>query len=283
MRVPNTPPPGLHAHPTRTLFLLDQPALRPFFYMADGYHTRVFGDWKTLLTAARQEPPSTAVLVHADTLLPGSSVWDVLQAAPSLPVLVAIDLTTAQSEGVRLLLKRGVSELIDLPVENSPAALLVRLREAHARPYKRRLEAGLSRYVGGNAVTLIRAAAEVTVDGGLSTDLAGIFGVNERTVGTWCAREGLPAPRRLLVWLRVLLAVSLLEEHGRTWKNAARSSGYVSDNALRRAISGLLGPRVSLAGPKERVWTEAMATFNAELRRHRERLRNPRELAPHAS
>ncbi len=276
----------MRAHPTRTLFLLDQPALRPFFYMAGGYHTRVFGDWKTLLTAARQEPPSTAVLVHKDTLPPGSPdscVRDVLEATPFLPVLVAIDLATAQSEGVRLLLKQGVSELIDLPVENTPAALLVRLREAHARPYKRRLEAGLSRYVGGNAVTLIRAAAEVTVDGGLSTDLAGVFGVNERTVSTWCAREGLPPPRRLLVWLRVLLAVSLLEEPGRTWRNAARSSGYVNDGALRRAISGLLDPRVSLAGPKERMWTEAMATFNAELRRHRERLRNPREVAPRAS
>jgi AraC-like DNA-binding protein len=155
----------------------------------------------------------------------------------------------------------GVSDFVDLPIEHNPSSLLVRLQSTHARPFKRRLEKGLPD-VSSSALTLVTHAAGVAADGGLSTDLAREFGVSERTLAGWCSREGLPPPRRLLVWLRVLLALTLLEEPWRTMNRTARAVGYTDDSSFRRAAASLLGQRVRRGGP---TFKAALASFAAEL------------------
>jgi methylphosphotriester-DNA--protein-cysteine methyltransferase len=248
------------------------------------YQVRTYRNWEALIEAAPREAPSTAVLVDAfadNTLAPDPALRELLRVAPLLPVLASVDLSSACPEAVRTVLEWGVSGLVDCPLEAPPEALFSRLRDAHARPFKRRLDC-LSRYASSNAVTLIRAAAEVSSDGGLSTDLAAIFGVTERTLSEWCAREALPPPRRLLAWTRVLLAIALLEEPVRTWRNVAQSTGYVNDRGLRRAIKTLLGEDKAPADPRQRTLAEAVKTFEGELFEHRERLRlarRPRRLA----
>jgi transcriptional regulator GlxA family with amidase domain len=127
----------------------------------------------------------------------------------------------------------------------------------------------LSRYVSPNAMTLIRAAAAVVFDCGLSEELAGIFGVNERTLGKWCTAEGLPPPRRLLAWIRVLLGAALLKEGTRSWNNAARSTGYVDASGLRRAVAGFLRPPQPGADERRSSFHAALAAFDSELHQRR--------------
>lgn len=275
MSIPDPPNTVYRAHPPRTLLLLESQPLGFLLSQDAPYQARTYPSWEALTEAARREAPSTAVLVNPfadDTLTPDPSLRELLRVAPLLPVLAWIDLGSSCVEGIRSVLEWGVSGLVDHPLEAPPEALVSRLRDAHARPFKHRLDR-LSRYTSGNAVTLIRAAAEVSSDGGLSTDLASIFGVTERTLSEWCTREALPPPRRLLAWTRVLLAIALLEEPGRTWRNVAQSTGYVNDRGLRRAIKSLLREDQAPADLRQHTFAEAVKTFEGELFEHRERLR----------
>lgn len=271
----------MRAPSVRTLLVLDDATFHPLPFPAEGYRaTRVVG-WDALRAAVRRAPPSTAVLVapfSASSGAPDPRLQELLSAAPLLPVLVAVDLGASDPADVRALLGWGVSEVVDVRLEGGPEALVPRFRAAHARPFKRRLEAGLSRYVSPNAMTLIRAAAAVVCDCGLSPELAGVFGVNERTVGKWCAAEGLPPPRRLLAWVRVLLGVALLEEGTRSWNNAARSTGYVDASGLRRAVAGFLPPPRADAPSGRPSFQTGMAAFDGELHQCRERMRGTRGL-----
>ncbi|MBV9108522.1 MAG: hypothetical protein JO306_03845 [Gemmatimonadetes bacterium] len=200
-------------------------------------------------------------------------LYDLLIAAPLLPVVAAADLGESARASLRQIVAWGISEVLDIRLESRPEALERRLRVTHGRPLKRRIESGLSRFVSANALTLVRAAVEVACDGGLSSDLASVFGVNERTVGDWCTRAGVPPPRRLLAWARVLLGTALLEETRRSWVNVARCSGYVEANSLRRAIRTLVPEAMSDASGHRPEFTRAMSGFEADLRRHRERVR----------
>ena len=262
------------SRPGRALLVLDDSRFHPLPNPGAGYQTARVRDSNALLSAVRRAPPSTAVLIapfedHSGALDP--RLRDLLLAAPQLPVLAAADLRGSPVVGLRQILAWGVSEIVDIRLEGDPEALKRRLKAAHGRPLKRRLEAGLSRFVSANAMTLIRAAAEVACDGGLSPDLAGVFGVNERTVGDWCTRAGIPPPRRLLAWARVLLGTALLEETRRSWVNAARCSGYVEAKALRRAIRTLVPQAMADVRGVRPEFSCVISEFEADLRRHRER------------
>jgi hypothetical protein len=246
------------------LLLLDTPALRPFAFMGATYHVEIL-NWSGLIEATRQAPPSAAVLVEAfpggpDT--PNPKLKELIAVAQSIPVLAGFDFASARHTGVRLLAEWGIDDMVDLPIEHTPQSLLIRLETVHALPFKKRLVAALSREVSPNALTLMIAAAGTAADGGLSNDLANAFGVGERTMGSWCAREGLPPPRRLLAWLRVLLGLMLLEQPWRTVRDTARAVGYVDDSTFRRAAVALLGEKIQLRGES---FAKALAAFTAEL------------------
>ena len=115
-----------------------------------------------------------------------------------------------------------------------------------------------------DARTLLRAAAETVVDRGGRDVLAGIFGFYGRTLSARCADLHLPAPRQLLGWMRVLLALAVLEEPGRTVMNVALCCGYNDNSALKRAIenfAGALAPTI-----RDQRWEPAFDRFLDELR-----------------
>jgi transcriptional regulator GlxA family with amidase domain len=184
-----------------------------------------------------------------------------------LPVVAALPLAPKYTAATRELLALGVAEIIDADFERTAAALRSRLLAAHAKPLKNLVEPALSRFVSENALTLIRGAIETAVDRGSALDLAGVFGAADRTVTGWCHRERLPPPRRLLAWMRVLLALALLREPRRSVLNAAVSAGYGTEHALRRVLREFLGGD---AQPRARSLDQALATLNAELRVLRE-------------
>ncbi len=85
------------------------------------------------------------------------------------------------------------------------------------------------------ALELLQSAAAAVARRGDARELAGELDLHPRTVLRRVTEAGLPVPRRLLAWLRILLAARLLEG-GATIRHAALACGYVAESGLRRVI-----------------------------------------------
>ncbi|HEU4452071.1 MAG TPA: helix-turn-helix domain-containing protein [Longimicrobium sp.] len=263
----------------RLVLVLDAPVLKTLRAVggASEYRAKAVAGWEALDEALAMAAPSTIAVVDPYDGRPPSEglsprVPELIRRHPMTPVVVAMGLEDPIVEHVAEVLAWGVAEVVDLDLENTPTALVPRLRGAHARPIKRRIDSILSPYASTDAAMLLHAACEVAVDGGGAPELARRFGVETRTVAGWCRREALPPPRRLLAWTRVLLAAVLLEEGERPVLNAARGACYANDNALRRAMRDLVGGDPSTM-PRETIFARATERFNDELRELREEVR----------
>lgn len=229
--------------------------------------------WGELEEVVRSAPPSAVVLLdpyagrQAGEAFP--RLHELLRRYPSLTVVAAVELTADTLADVKTLLEWGVSEVIDTGGECTPRGVHARLRQAHARPLKRRLEQALWSFVGTEARNLLMGAAEVAVEGGGAPDLARALAVAPRTLTERCARADLPPPRQVQAWMRILLACMLLDDPGRTVYAAAWACGYSTDRSLRRAVSAFVGSDSTTlrAGG---AFDQAARTFNGVLRETRE-------------
>ena len=277
MRVPAVPPPGLVSHGPRTvLHLADH-----FDHLSstDRYRPRACATWDELVQNVQTAPPSTVLLARAE---PGDGTLQALQmlmrATPSIPVVMAHSFRApGAAQHLEAALDAGISEVVNLDLERTFAAMHPAMRRAHARPLKRRIEAQLPAWMSDPARTLLRAAAETVVDGGGRQVLASIFAVQQRTVADWTAELALPPPRRLLGWTRVLMALTLLEEANRTVRNVAESCGYSDDTALKRAVENFTG---APSATRAQTFTTAYEAFLDELWHRRESRREARIIEP---
>lgn len=280
MTAPIAPPLLSFAANLRPVLVME-PGLVPVF-SATGAPFSVVGDvaWSELDAALRRAPATTLVVVdpyagprRGDRF---PAVRDLLRRFPSVPVVAAMELHPEMAGDVEMLLEWGVSEVVSLGREGTARALAARLRQAHARPFKRALERSLSSYTGAEARHILLAGAEVAAEGGLAPELAARLGVTPRTLTVRCARAELPAPRQVQAWLRMLLACVLLDDPGRTVYGAAYASGYQTDRSLRRAITALLGVD-STTLRRAGAFATAAEAFNAALRDAREAARERRK------
>jgi hypothetical protein len=261
-----------HGIPRRELLLHDAAALRGLSAIAGQYSARTLG-WDDLIAAAREADPSTVIVLapSRDDSVFGARVRELITAAAGvISVVAAVPFQSGYASHVQALLDCGITDIVDVELDVTPDAMLPRLRAVHGQLLKRLLEPALPRFTPVNTRTLIYAAAEVAVDRGTAVDLATLFQSTERTISGWCARAALPPPRRLLAWMRLVLALSLLESPRRSIAKAATGAGYSFDHSLRRAVRDLLG---GSAPPRERTVTEAVEVFAAELRSLKEKRR----------
>lgn len=266
---------GQRAHPPREVLVLEG-AFPSFPQRTEGYLVRGLPGWAALRESVRTAAPSTIVLVRAGGAEQQiEALRELIRETPSVPVVAAVPFARATTAQVRALLDAGLAEIANADDNTTLAALAPALRQAHARPLKRRIEERMPVWVPEDARTLVRAAAETVVDGGGREAFAGIFGIYVRTVGARCAEAGLPPPRRLLGWVRVLLALTLLEEAHRTALNAALVCGYTDNSSLKRAVENFTGPAV-LSSIRDQTFAAAFDGFAAELRRLRHDGRRPR-------
>jgi transcriptional regulator GlxA family with amidase domain len=115
--------------------------------------------------------------------------------------------------------------------------------------------------------TIIHAAASAVASGGNARDLALVLQMQQRTLLRKTIRASLPPPRRLLAWLRVLLAAKLLQNSHATLSSVARSCGYSSDPALRRAIREFLAVIPSELRTKD-AFSATVRRFEMEIEAH---------------
>lgn len=239
-----------------------------------GFRCAFANGWEELREAVIAAPPSAIVLVDpyagAPAPRPGLTpeLRTLLWEFPSATVLAALDVGPGQARDLRTLGQWGVTDVVSLAEDDTHEALFRRLRSVEGRSLQLLLQRTLPPMLSGRTRLLLMTAAEVVAAGARARELARRLHLSERTVLRWSRRAGLPPPRRLLAWMRILLAASLLDDPGRSVLAVAHACGYASDSSLRRAMQDFLG-----AGPtalrREGAFGRASAAFLEELTRTR--------------
>lgn len=213
------------------------------------YEYQTVADWEELLQVVQEAPPAALVVVDPyDRAAPGRSgraeltpaLRTLLTEYPSTAVLAALEVRPDRYDDLRTLGKWGVVQVISLDHDDTPYSISRRLQAARGRPMRALLEEVLPPETSGRARAILEAATDVVTAGEHGRDLAGALHLSRRTLLRWCQRSGLPAPRRLLAWMRVLLACELLDDPGRTVLSVAHTCGYSSDSGLRRITQKFL-------------------------------------------
>jgi AraC-like DNA-binding protein len=200
--------------------------------------------WEELLDEVLTAPASALVLV--DPYLDGNGeisieLASLLNRFPSLSVTAAMPVRRGRLEDIRRLGEWGVVQVIDLDEEMTPVGLGQRLLAARGRPLRDLVERALPAYTTPSARAILAAASGVVAEGGQGQDLADALRVTPRTLSRWCRRAGLPPPKRLLAWMRILLAAEFLDDPGRPVSAVALSCGYAADSSLRLALRRFTG------------------------------------------
>lgn len=236
---------------TRRLLLIMHPngafAERVQAVGAKTFRCRTVASWADLRALAAEAPPST-LLVLDPYRKNARGVWKLtpelrgfLWEFPSITVVAAIEVRSGCSHDLRTLGEWGVADVISIYEDDTSEGMLRRLWLAQGRPLQNLLAKSLPSTVSGRSRTLLMTAAEVVSMGGKGRDLARALHLSQRTVLRWAERAGLPPPRRILAWMRILMAASLLDDPGRTVFSVACACGYASDSSLRRAMQDFLG------------------------------------------
>lgn len=269
MTGPETPPP-LGGSSVRRRVLVMEPELMPLF-AAIGAPWEFVDDvsWAELHEHLRRSPPNTMVVVDpyagARTGERFPCVRELLRRYPSVPVTAVMRLRRELAPEVATLLEWGIAEVLAAGPESTGRAVTLRLEQAHGRPLKRLMEAGLKTFLTSDAHQILMAAAETAVDGGQAPALGERLRVSGRTLTDRLMRAELPPPRHVQTWLRLLLACMLLDDPGRTVYGAAYASGYQTERSLRRTITQLLGVD-STTLRRSGAFRTAMRAFNEVLR-----------------
>jgi AraC-like DNA-binding protein len=261
----------MRSMPVQPVVLLTGPRLSFVRELRGNFHVREVDAWETLAEVLPSQHPASVVVLdpYGGGDIPCREFWEVIERFPSVSVVAAFEANDNRTDQMAGMVLAGVSEFLNLAREDTGQLAAARIRSAFARPFKRRVGLALSRHVSVEARTIVTAAAEIAVRGQGPKELAEVFSVRAKTLTSWCAAHSVPLPRRLLGWLRILLAAHLLEDVSRTRAGVAAACGYRTDRSLRRIIQRFIGSRP--AGP---LFEAAAAAFNAELRACREAVRS---------
>jgi AraC-like DNA-binding protein len=225
--------------------LLPSPALRTCAAGTLRWTPLVIDGWSDLFEASPRLSPSAVLLVDCSERPEDAALSENLEELsrqhPSIAVVAALDLGQTPAATLRRLQEHGVADFLDLDLENTPELAAARVADARGRPFRREVEGALSSYVSADARQLLRGAVDVALRGGGAAELAALYGVSTVTLSKWCATAGLPFPRTLQLWMRLLLAAFLLGEPRRTALSVATLCGYGSDRSLRRALGRMTG------------------------------------------
>jgi AraC-like DNA-binding protein len=267
---------------TRRVIVLQGLRLPGLDHVAAPFDVEPPVSWAEVDDVVKTAPPSCVVVLDPYAGRRSGDAFpllhDLLRRFPSLTVVAAFPLESETVPDVATLLEWGVAEVVDTGPEATPRALHARLRQAHARPLKRRLERALASNVSGDARNLLLAAAEVSVEGGGAPELAAVLDVAPRTLTERCLRADLPPPRQVQAWMRILLACMLLDDPGRTVYAAAEACGYSTDRSLRRAVGEFVGSGASELR-RGGAFEQAAKALNAVLFKLREEGRERRRTA----
>lgn len=208
------------------------------------YEVRVVSDWSEIPPLVASAP---TVILLADpyhgtrSAGPSPAFRDLLAQLPLLPAVAAVAPSRRWMDDLRLLGAWGVEEILDLTSEATPPALRRRLAQAAGRPLRRLLRCGLSAATVPRARVVLETAVDIAAEQGGPLQLARALGLHRDTLHRWCVADGLPSPRLLFTWMRLLLAAEMLDHSPLPLTRVAMACGYSSDGALRASLHRQVG------------------------------------------
>lgn len=187
-----------------------------------------------------------AVRVHVSAVIAeprdrcGNEVSDVVaalvSALPSVPVIAYIADSHASSGDILSMARAGVHDLVRTGFDDVGFALGTALASATASCATESARHELESLVPSDAwpfvsYCLTRAHAPISVGAA-----AEVLGLDRRTLVRRLERAGMPQPRRIAGWCRVIAAVRLLDEPIYTLEKAALCLDFPSGTALRNML-----------------------------------------------
>lgn len=233
--------------------------------------------WTDLRDEIRQSPPGAIVIVdpYTETGINGDlspALHALLLDFPSATVIAALNVRRRDFRKVHTMCAWGVADIICLGEDDTAESIGHMLLSISGFRLQSLLDAPLPSHMPGRARSILLVAADMVSAGGQAEDLARALGVNRRTLLRWCEQAGLPPPRRLMAWMRILLAAEMLDEPGRTVGSIAFACGYASDTALRTALQMQLGKAPKVLR-REGAFAAASEAFGRELRQVQSRVK----------
>jgi len=173
----------------------------------------------------------------------GPVLSSLISQFPGVPFLGYCGMGVSHAEELRELARAGVHELVFRDLDDSPALLRAKLGrgiEACAGAHVlRRLSAQLPETLHGvvaYCVTFPRDSHEIE-------RVALALGVHRKTLVNWCQRAHAPPPSTLVTWVRLLLAVELLQTPGHAIERVANTLEFASGSAFRNLCQRYFGRR----------------------------------------
>lgn len=226
-------------------------------------------DWPTLKHML-QSGPATAVCFADAMAFVGrheclaEGLREIARDFPLLAVVACLRVRSQDGYVLRALQGWGVAEILDLDREQSAAAVARRLKEVEGVWAQRLFRRALPRTLSARGRTVLETVAHIAAQGGHVPELASALGIYKRTVPRWCAAAGVPEPRRMFTWIRLLLAADLLDNPARTIENVARVTGFASAASLKstsKAFTGLAPSDLRVRGAFDAVASLARTEF----------------------
>jgi AraC-like DNA-binding protein len=228
--------------------------------------------WSTLRAHLQEAPQSAGALVDpygaGNSTHLSTELHTLLQDFPSVTVVAVLEVLPGRGNDLCTLGRWGVGGIIDLQTDATPEAVRRCLHRAGENSLRGAVERKLVSRLGAEGAPVLRAAVEVALSGGNAGKLACALRVSPRTLDRRCSAVDLPPPRRLLLWMRVLLATQLFGESGRTLDGVAYGCGYSSTQAFRRAVQSLLGVQLPRLRDTD-AFAAVSAAFLAEVEQYR--------------
>jgi AraC-like DNA-binding protein len=173
-----------------------------------------------------------------------SAVVEALRTSlPSVPVIAYIADGQASSGDILAMARAGVHDLVRIGFDDVGFALGAALASATASCATETARTELESLVPSDAwpfvsYCLTRANAPISV-----RSAADVLGLDRRTLVRRLERVGMPQPRRIAGWCRVIAAVRLLDEPIYTLEQAALRLDFPSGTALRNMLLRYTGLR----------------------------------------
>ncbi len=186
--------------------------------------------------AARRPAVVVVEARDADGVATAEAVRDVRASAPDVVVLGYTRLRLGMSAAVLAFAAAGIHELVIAGIDDEGKALRDALGSAVQRAGSEHLVASVVALVPDSLAGFVRYTFEHFTEATTLADVAKALTVSRQTLLERTRRAGLPGPRELSTWCRLLLAAQTLGEPACTVDDVAWTYGFPSGNGLRNVL-----------------------------------------------
>lgn len=189
-------------------------------------------------------------------------------AHPGMAILGYVKARAGMSVGLLAFARAGVHELVVGGVDDFEGAVHGALRASLATAVRRAdgdaLLDAVAEVVPPALHPLVRYCFEHAVEARTVPEIARALGVSRQALALRTRAAGLPAPRELATWCRLLLAAQLIAECAYTVDQAALELDFASSNGLRNAMQRYAG--LSLAAVRDGGTAPVLDAFRSAVR-----------------